>query len=361
VGVKIVYVPSFENFSSQSEEEDAVGSSGEPMMESYFDEEGEDTTVDLDDTSPRTGSTDGDEDSDGGIDPALDEANLILIAHPENKQLGKRYRLAPGATVTIGRSSSCEFAFSEVLSVSRNHGRLRFEKDGVFLEDLGSTNGSFVNDQRVREKLLLRSGDRVQLGALHFKFLRGRDAEHAYYEAIYHLMTQDGLTEIYNRRTFDEEFNREVARSKRHNRPLTLILFDIDHFKSINDRCGHLCGDFVLKGIVNLARRLLRPEQVFARVGGDEFAILNPETAAEGSRILAEKLRAGIADHEFEPDLLEGKVRATCSFGVAELDPKMKNGEQFYAAADRSMYRSKEDGRNRVTVHGGSAGEAASD
>jgi diguanylate cyclase (GGDEF)-like protein len=237
------------------------------------------------------------------------------------------------------------------MSLSRNHGRLEFDDDGVSIEDFGSTNGSFVNDRRVQGRVYLSSGDRLQVGALHFKFLLGRDVEHAYYEAIYHLMTQDGLTEIYNRRTFDEEFQREFSRSKRHSRPLSMILFDVDHFKLINDRCGHLCGDFVLKGVVNLARRVLRKEQVFARLGGDEFAILTPETSVEGAAILAEKLRMRIADHEFDPDLLEGSVRATCSFGVAELVDEMSNPEEFFAATDRALYDSKNLGRNRVTVH----------
>jgi diguanylate cyclase (GGDEF)-like protein len=307
----------------------------------------EDTTVDLDDTTPRP-TVLGSEGSRGGGGTPVDEANLILISHPEDRQLGRRFRVPSGSTVNIGRTRSCDLAFSEVMSLSRKHACLRYDHEGVSIEDLGSTNGSFVNDRRVQGRIFLSSGDRLQLGALHFKFLYGRDVEHAYYEAIYHLMTQDGLTEIYNRRTFDDELQREFSRSKRHHRPLSLIIFDVDHFKLINDRCGHLCGDFVLKGIVNLARKLLRREQVFARVGGDEFAILTPETGFAGAATLAEKLRARIAAHEFDPDLLEGTVRATCSFGVAELSGEMLTPDEFYATADQFLYTSKNTGRNRV-------------
>jgi diguanylate cyclase (GGDEF)-like protein len=311
----------------------------------------DDTTVDLDDTKPRSSET-GELRVDRENGPTVgDEANLILIAHPENRQLGKRFRLTQGSNTDIGRNKSCDLGFPEVMSLSRNHGRLNFDNEGVSIEDLGSTNGSFVNDRRVQGRVYLTSGDRIQLGALHFKFLRGRDVEHAYYEAIYHLMTQDGLTEIYNRRSFDDEFQREFSRSKRHHRPLSLILFDVDHFKLVNDRCGHLCGDFVLKGVVNIARKLLRTEQVFARVGGDEFAILTPETGAGNATILAEKLRSKIAGHEFDPDLLEGTVRATCSFGVAELNDGMSKAEDFFSAADEALYESKSRGRNRITVH----------
>ncbi len=310
----------------------------------------DDTTVDLHD-SPSSVPVVGEDDLDDFPgDSRFDEAILILIAHPENRQLGRRFRLVRGARVDIGRSQSCECGFPDVLSLSRVHGRLSFDDDGVSIEDLGSTNGSFVNDRRVNGRIRLVSGDRIQLGGLHFKFLHGRDVEHAYYEAIYQLITEDGLTEVYNRRTFDEELQREFSRSKRHRRPLSLIMVDVDHFKLINDRCGHLCGDFVLKGVVNIVRRVLRPEQVFARVGGDEFAILNPETGGDGSAILAEKLRAKIAEYEFKPDLFEGRVRATCSFGVAELSEWMMTPEEFFSAADRALYDAKVLGRNRVNL-----------
>jgi diguanylate cyclase (GGDEF)-like protein len=311
----------------------------------------EDTTVDLGNggvqpaVSQPTGVVDGGEEN-------ADEANLILIAHPEQRQLGRRFRVTHGGTIHIGRSKSCELAFPEVMSLSRTHGRLQFDEAGVSIEDLNSTNGSFVNDRRVQGRVFLASGDRLQLGALHFKFLYGSDVEHAYYEAIYHLMTQDGLTEIANRRSFDEEFEREFWRSKRHRRPLSLILIDVDEFKLVNDRCGHLCGDFVLKRIVSLIRRLLRREQVFARIGGDEFAVLAPETNSEGAMTLAEKMRAQIAAHEFDPDLLEETVRTTCSFGVAGLEEWVNSPEEFYAVADRALYDSKNLGRNRVTAAG---------
>jgi diguanylate cyclase (GGDEF)-like protein len=107
----------------------------------------------------------------------------------------------------------------------------------------------------------------------------------------------------------------------------------------------------VLKGVVNITRKLLRTEQVFARIGGDEFAVVTPETGAENAAILAEKLRSRIADHEFDPDLLEGTVRSTCSFGVAELNDGMKSAEDFFSAADDALYESKNHGRNRITVH----------
>ena len=275
------------------------------------------------------------------------EAHLILFAHPEDRMLGTRFRLPPHAMLEIGRSSTADISMPGVRSLSRRHARLEHHGPVVRIEDVGSTNGTWVNDQRIIGAQRLRSGDRFQVGALHFKFLHEKDPENAYHEAIYQLVTCDGLTGVYNKRKFDEELVRELGRAQRHHRPLSLIYFDIDHFKQVNDSHGHLCGDFVLQQIVRLAEPYLRAEQVMGRLGGEEFAILCPETAAVGAVQLAEKLRRELSRHIFEYAGIQLEV--TCSFGVAALEAGMDH-EAFYHAADQAMYRSKRAGRNRVTV-----------
>lgn len=276
------------------------------------------------------------------------DANIILIAHPEHKMLGTRYRLAPTSALEIGRAPTAQISLPEVLSVSRNHARVDHGGDGVWVEDLGSTNGTYVNDVLIQGRQRLTSGDRFQVGAVHFKFLQEADVEHAYHEAIYNLVVRDGLTEIFNKRKFDEELSREMARAMRYRRPLSIAIFDIDHFKAINDNYGHLCGDFVLKQMAALVREILRAEQVFARVGGEEFGVLCPETGAADVTVLADKLRQRIAAHRVV--YLGCEVRVTCSFGVAELGRGIRTAADLYAAADKALYTSKQEGRNRVTV-----------
>ncbi len=277
------------------------------------------------------------------------EAHLILFAHPENEMLGRRYRLPPGAQLEIGRATSAGISMPDVRSLSRLHARLGHLGDMVLLEDLESTNGTYVNDEKVRGSRRLRSGDRFQVGAVHFKFLHEKDPETAYHEAIHQLVMCDGLTGIFNKRKFEEELEREFGRARRHERPLTLVFFDIDHFKTINDTYGHLCGDYVLQQISRQTQPYLRPEQSFARVGGEEFAILCPETLSQQAVILADKLRQRIAAERYAYG--DQELQITCSFGVAELDGTFRTPPELFHAADQAMYRSKKEGRDRVTLH----------
>lgn len=282
------------------------------------------------------------------------EADIILIAHPENQRLGSRFRLTPGTTLEIGRSAAVGISLPEVMSISRKHARLRYLGPVVSLEDLGSTNGTYINGQPIHGRTVLRSGDRFQTAAVHFKFLHEQDVESAYHLAIYELVAKDGLTEIFNKRKLDEELQREFARAMRHQRPLSLVIFDLDEFKTINDTYGHLCGDFILKQVASLARDMVRPEQVLARAGGDEFVIVAPETTAEGAGTLAAKLRERIVG--FEHRYGDVRIPVSCSFGVAELTREMATPQDLYQAADDALLLSKRNGRNRVAVHAQPAG-----
>jgi diguanylate cyclase (GGDEF)-like protein len=273
-------------------------------------------------------------------------ANLIVIAHPDAAALGRRYVLEPGHSLDIGRSHECAVSFPDVASVSRHHARVRYAGAAVVVEDLGSTNGTWVGDRRVQGVQSVGSGERFQVGAVHFKLLHERDVEAAYHAAMYELGMRDGLTQACNKRKFDEEARREWARARRHRRPLSLILFDLDHFKDVNDTRGHLAGDMVLEKTAALVSALLRIEEVFARVGGEEFAILCPETPMEGAATLAERLRQSVGAHVH--DYGGARFEVTCSVGVAELAPG-DTFEDLYAAADRALYAAKQGGRNRVS------------
>lgn len=285
-----------------------------------------------------------------GVAPgsAPPEATVLLIAHPEHRRLGTRYRLGPGETLEIGRSPDAAICLSEVPSLSRRHARLRFHHGIVHLEDLGSRNGTWVNDRRVKGREALASGDRFQLGAVHFKLLHERDVEHAYHLAIHEMLERDGLTGAFNRRKLGEEGAREISRARRHGRPLALVMLDLDRFKQVNDDLGHLAGDAVLKQLVDRCQRMVRAEELLARLGGEEFAILCPETTRDGAIELAEKIRALCASEPFDAGGSPRRVTVSC--GVASLDDSMRRLDDLVEAADRALYEAKRGGRDRVVA-----------
>jgi diguanylate cyclase (GGDEF)-like protein len=260
--------------------------------------------------------------------------------------LGRRFEIN-GAPLTIGRSPESTIQLSDD-SVSRQHCRVSPGDDGVVLVDLNSTNGTYVNDTAVSARHL-HDGDRVQVGRSIFKFLMGSNIEQAYHEEIYRLKTTDGLTGANNKRTFDEEMQREFHRFLRYGHPLVLVMLDIDHFKDVNDTYGHLAGDRVLGELGKLVRGAMPSESLFCRYGGEEFALLFPETGLAAGVRFAERLRADVEAARFEFDGMT--IPVTISGGVAEADAEMGAPERFVAAADERLYAAKRNGRNRIEPH----------
>ena len=160
---------------------------------------------------------------------------------------------------------------------------------------------------------------------------------------------RDGLTGLYNRRSFDEALRREIDRAKRYNSTIAVMLVDIDHFKGVNDTYGHQAGDAVLQEVGALLQQQVRESDTPARFGGEEFAVLLPEAKLSIAVKLAERLRKHIKAMKFETDEGE-RFQVTASFGVALLGLDGDTGDAVIRAADMALYASKEGGRNRVTA-----------
>ncbi|XXF75010.1 GGDEF domain-containing protein [Myxococcaceae bacterium GXIMD 01537] len=270
----------------------------------------------------------------------LDAALVVIYG----LDLGRKYELAKN-DIQIGRSSKADIQIDQE-SVSRNHAHITNNTQGVHIRDLGSTNGTFVNDEAVQGQRELRNGDLVKIGRTIFKYIAGGNIEAAYHDEIYRLTTMDGLTQIYNRRYFEEALDRELSRSRRYERVLSLVMFDIDHFKQVNDRFGHLAGDYVLKQLASVVRTRIRREDVFARYGGEEFGVLLPEVDTGGARQLAEKIRRLVEKQRFEFD--KHAIPVTVSVGVATLAPNHREPGDLVRTADAKLYEAKAHGRNRV-------------
>jgi two-component system cell cycle response regulator len=283
---------------------------------------------------------------------AKKDACLVVI---NGADLGKKYVLAQSSTV-IGRSSKVDIQIDEE-SISRSHAVIDNYGDSVVARDLESTNGTYVNDDQVREKKLM-DGDQIKIGRTIFKFLSGSNVEAQYHDEIYKLTTTDGLTQIYNKRYFLKEMEREMSRSLRYDRELTLVMLDIDHFKAVNDTYGHLAGDHILRQVARRIKDHIRRDDVFGRYGGEEFILMLPELGKVQGANLGEKLRRLIDGEPFVFDNIS--IPITMSMGVSDLleyreavaalgDPEL-NPFAFVKISDDRLYIAKQSGRNRVVM-----------
>jgi two-component system cell cycle response regulator len=271
------------------------------------------------------------------------KAAALVIIHGE--ELGRKFDLCE-PRIVIGRSADAGIQVDHD-AVSRRHAALTITSDGwVLLEDLGSTNGTYVNDVLIADEQQLRNGDLVKIGRSIFKFIASNNIEAAYHDEVYRLTTTDGLTQTFNRRYLEEALDREFSRCRRHGRALSLVMLDLDHFKLVNDTWGHLAGDAVLKGIASLVRSRVRREDVVARFGGEEFAVLLPEVELRGALALAEKMRELIATHPIVFD--DDAIPVTVSAGAATLSRSLSRTGDLIRRADEKLYEAKGAGRNCV-------------
>jgi diguanylate cyclase (GGDEF)-like protein len=250
--------------------------------------------------------------------------------------------------VIIGRGDDCDIRILDN-SVSRRHARIEQLKEGFYVLDMQSTNGTFVNDFASKDgnPILLKDGDYLRAGNCIYRFLAGGNVEAEYHEEIYRLTIIDALTQIYNQRYLIDFLEREVLRTSRHGRPLSVVMFDIDHFKKINDDMGHLVGDYTLRELSACVRRMVRREDLFARYGGEEFTLVLVETNRGQALEAAERVRLAVENHPFRFD--NQSFNLTISLGVAECPTDgSASPVELIKKADESLYEAKRTGRNRV-------------
>ncbi len=280
----------------------------------------------------------------GGEGGGNDCVVVIYTNTKEDGLLGKRFVL-DNTVLRVGRGTDNGIVL-EGDSVSRRHAH--FEKRGprwVVVDD-GSTNGTYVNEEIIDGATPLNNADRIKIGPTILKYLSGADAEAKYHEEIYRMTIVDGLTQIHNKRYLFEALERECIRARRHERALSLVMFDIDYFKKINDQFGHLAGDYALRELARVVLERIRRDEIFARYGGEEFSIVLPETDLEGARALAEDIRKRVHEHEF---MFQGEtIPLTISLGCARLLETDRAAQDLIQRADEKLYEAKHQGRNRV-------------
>lgn len=281
--------------------------------------------------------------SEGPLRPAPRPACVVII-HGEG--LGRRADIHE-EPVLIGRSPEADLSIQHK-SVSRQHCRIWRDGDVCRIRDMGATNTTCINEAVLQAEAVLADGDRITVGESILKFIAQDSVEARYHEEIYQLAVNDPLTDLYNRRHFCEMVDKEIGRAVRHGRPLALCIIDVDLFKPVNDRYGHISGDEVLRRIGALVQLHARSEDVAARIGGEEFALLLPECALDDAAALADRLRAAVAAEVFAPG--GEPQRITISIGIAGLGPGRESRSALMMAADVALYRAKSEGRNCVRI-----------
>jgi diguanylate cyclase (GGDEF)-like protein len=273
-------------------------------------------------------------------------AYLIVISAKSAAGIGRMFKLDRAETV-LGRSSDAQFQVEDD-GISRKHAKVVAIGDGRFqLVDLGSTNGTFLNGLKV-SSATLHDGDKIQIGSnTVVKFSIQDELEEQYQRSIYESATRDGLTRLYNKKYFLETLHKEFSYCLRHRMPLSLVMFDVDHFKKINDVYGHPAGDYVLTRIAQRVSEAVRNEDLLARYGGEEFAMMLRESSEDDALICAERCRVAVDRSEF---IFGGTpIKVSISLGVATLlDSDFTQAEELIAVADKYLYRAKRAGRNRV-------------
>ena len=271
----------------------------------------------------------------------------LVHIYPTGPGMGTRYPLSETPLI-IGRGTDCEIHINDH-SVSRRHARIELGTDGQYAAvDLQSTNGTFVNDVPAALHKL-KDGDYLRVGNCIYRFLAGGNVEAEYHEEIYRLTIIDALTETHNKRYLMDFLDRELARSARHHRPLSLVLLDIDLFKSINDELGHLGGDFALRELAACVKSVVRKEELIARYGGEEFALVLPECTHQAAAHVAERIRTMVENHPFH---FEGRsFKVTISLGVANTTGEdSPSPTELIRLADNNLLQAKRTGRNRVVA-----------
>lgn len=268
-----------------------------------------------------------------------------IIVRMDSANVGQVFAL-DSEEWTLGRHTQSTIVLTDD-GVSRKHARIVRQGDRYVLEDQGSANGTFVRGEKV-DRHVLTDGDVFQLGpTVMFRYTYTDASQERMLNKLYEASVRDALTGTYNREHFEERLKVEVAYARRHNTVVSLVMFDLDHFKKINDNYGHPAGDAALIYVSQRVQKGLRTEDVFARYGGEEFAVILRGIDLEGSRRVGERLRSTVAATPVEFD---GKTfPVTMSVGCATLsDCPEPSTTALVAIADRRLYAAKHGGRNRV-------------
>lgn len=275
--------------------------------------------------------------------------NYYLLVHVQGTELGKVRELTTNS-ILMGRSADADMWLGDD-GVSRKHARLVKEGIDYYVEDLGSANGTFVQGERIT-RYKLSDGDQIQLGpAAVFRYSITDDDQKALLDQLYSTSVTDSLTGARNREYLDSLLVTELSYARRHDRDLSFVLFDLDHFKAVNDTYGHPAGDAVLVKVADAVRSQLRVEDSLCRYGGEEFCVVLRSVDLAGAHAMGERIRTVLEQQIVRYKNLELKVTASVGCSTRK-ELEDATPMTLIETADRRLYLAKDSGRNCVVSVG---------
>lgn len=276
----------------------------------------------------------------------LDAEHIATVIVMSGPRVGMMMEVGEEGIV-VGREPANDLHLPDP-GVSRTHAKFYVDGDAIFLEDMESSNGTFVNGSEIERPRTLEDGDKITIGSSTLlKFAYQDPVEQSFQKQMYEASLRDDLTDAYNKAFLEEHLRSELSFAKRHDSELSLVLFDLDHFKELNDTFGHVTGDAVLCEVAERMRDSIRTEDLFARYGGEEFAVVLRGVDLEGAYVMAERIRRVIAGTPYQHE--EDEISVSTSAGVASYQlSEPEDVESFISIADEALYEAKAAGRNQV-------------
>lgn len=279
----------------------------------------------------------------------LSKATVPVLIVIRGIPQGKRHLLEGQTTFVIGRGRGVDIQVDDA-NVSRNHVQVTVDGERILVADMNSRNGTYVNDEPIGAgQVELAKEDMVRIGNTILKYLPAGQFETLYHIHMADAAHRDNLTGLFSRQYISEVLEVEFKRAKALHTPMSVVYFDIDDFKRINDKYGHACGDYVLTTLGELVNGMgLRGHDLAGRFGGEEFLVVLAATNLQQAAGVAERIRKGVEGHIFSHG--GATIPVTVSLGVATIRPGISSGAAVYEDADRALYESKRNGKNRVTL-----------
>ncbi len=294
---------------------------------------------------------------DGREKRQTDQHPFLTVIWGTNFDFGKEMKLGE-RPVLIGRSKEANFRLTDRM-VSRRHCVIRpvREKGNLYylIEDVGSSNGTYVNEERIINKKILTSGDKIRVGETIIKFHYKDEYDTMFFQKLYKMAVYDGHTGLLNKSFFMDEMKIQFEIASRQGLPLSFVIFDLDDFKQVNDKYGHPVGDIVLKKIAEIITTSKRTQDIAGRLGGEEFGVLLPATDLKGAVALGERIRENV-----EKTLIRAyheTIRITVSAGISNYPLTASSLSELINQADQALYQAKRMGKNKVLTYLPIAGE----